>query len=129
MKVAVVGATGLVGSKMLEILEERNFRSDGLALNYTINTHNDKAQLCRKQCTSRTGNISEDRIFKYNSDGLLVEDIDHPVDPNNAFADVIGSSNGYNRKYIYNSDKLIETENFYLCGELIMVYRYSYSCW
>ena len=25
MKVAVVGATGLVGSKMLEILEERNF--------------------------------------------------------------------------------------------------------
>ena len=25
MKVAVVGATGLVGSKMLEVLEERNF--------------------------------------------------------------------------------------------------------
>ena len=25
MKVAVVGATGLVGTKMLEVLEERNF--------------------------------------------------------------------------------------------------------
>eukprot|EP01044_Picomonas_judraskeda_P021877 COSAG03_NODE_5270_length_1292_cov_0.927913_3_plen_47_part_01 len=25
MKVAVVGATGLVGSKMLQVLEERNF--------------------------------------------------------------------------------------------------------
>ena len=25
MKVAVVGATGLVGSKMLKVLEERNF--------------------------------------------------------------------------------------------------------
>lgn len=28
MKVAVVGATGLVGSKMLEVLEERNFNAD-----------------------------------------------------------------------------------------------------
>ena len=26
MKVAVVGATGLVGSKMLQVLEERNFQ-------------------------------------------------------------------------------------------------------
>ena len=25
MKIAIVGATGLVGSKMLQILEERNF--------------------------------------------------------------------------------------------------------
>lgn len=30
MKIAVVGATGLVGQKMLEILEERNFRFDEL---------------------------------------------------------------------------------------------------
>jgi aspartate-semialdehyde dehydrogenase len=30
MKVAVVGATGLVGTKMLEILEERNFPVDEL---------------------------------------------------------------------------------------------------
>ena len=28
MKVAVVGATGLVGSKMIKVLEERNFGSD-----------------------------------------------------------------------------------------------------
>jgi len=111
------------------ILEERNFRSDGLALNYTINTYNAKKQLCRRQCTSRTGNLSENRILKYNSDGLLVEDIDHALDPDNAFADIIDSSNGYNRKYVYNSDKLIETENLYLCGELIMVYRYSYLYW
>jgi aspartate-semialdehyde dehydrogenase len=30
MKVAVVGATGLVGSKMLQVLEERNFPVDEL---------------------------------------------------------------------------------------------------
>ena len=30
MKVAVVGATGLVGSKMLQVLEERNFPIDEL---------------------------------------------------------------------------------------------------
>ena len=30
MNVAVVGATGLVGSKMLKILEERNFPIDNL---------------------------------------------------------------------------------------------------
>ena len=30
MKIAVVGATGLVGSKMLQILEERNFPVDEL---------------------------------------------------------------------------------------------------
>ena len=30
MKVAVVGATGLVGQKMLEVLEERNFNIDEL---------------------------------------------------------------------------------------------------
>ena len=30
MKVAVVGATGLVGTKMLQILEERNFPVDEL---------------------------------------------------------------------------------------------------
>ncbi|MCC6600016.1 MAG: aspartate-semialdehyde dehydrogenase, partial [Crocinitomicaceae bacterium] len=28
MKVAVVGATGLVGAKMLQLLEERNFPVD-----------------------------------------------------------------------------------------------------
>lgn len=32
MKIAVVGATGLVGSKMLEVLEERNFQFDDLYL-------------------------------------------------------------------------------------------------
>lgn len=32
MKIAVVGATGLVGSKMLEVLEERNFHFDELYL-------------------------------------------------------------------------------------------------
>ena len=30
MKVAVVGATGLVGGKMLQVLEERNFPLDEL---------------------------------------------------------------------------------------------------
>ena len=30
MKVAVVGATGLVGSKMLQVLAERNFPVDEL---------------------------------------------------------------------------------------------------
>ncbi len=32
MKIAVVGATGLVGSKMLEVLDERNFKFDELYL-------------------------------------------------------------------------------------------------
>ena len=49
MKVAVVGATGLVGSKMLQVLEERNFpltdllpvaseKSVGTEITYNIRT-------------------------------------------------------------------------------------------
>lgn len=68
-------------------------------------------------------------MCQYNQDGLLEEDIDAPVNPENAFADVLDSSNGYNRKYFYNSQKLIETENLYLCGELCMVYKYTYTFW
>ena len=32
MKLAIVGATGLVGGEILEVLEERNFRYDELLL-------------------------------------------------------------------------------------------------
>ena len=35
MKVAVVGATGLVGTKMLQVLAERNFPVDELIKNTT----------------------------------------------------------------------------------------------
>ena len=33
----------------------------------------------------------------------------------------------YGHNYFYNFDKLIEKDNLYLCGEPIMVYKYTYS--
>lgn len=112
-----------------QLLEVRNFRADGTSLNYTVNSYNDKNKLSSSKSISRTNYVTHNRIFKYNDEGLLIEDIDHPADPNNAFADVIGSTNGYSHKFFYNVNKLKETENLYLCGELIMVYKYSYNFW
>lgn len=112
-----------------DISEVRNFQTDGSPLNFTINTYNEENQLCSKKVISRTGNVKEDRVFKYNINGLLVEDIDHAIDPESAPVDVINSSEGYKRKYSYNSNKLVEIENLYLYGEPIMVYRYSYFYW
>jgi hypothetical protein len=121
-KKAVYNSDGL-------LLEVRNFRADGTPLNYTVNSYNEKNKLCSSKSISGTNNVTHNRIFKYNDEGLLIEDIDHPVDPNNAYADVIGSSNSYSHKYFYNFNKLKETENLYLCGELIMAYKYSYNFW
>lgn len=111
------------------LLEMRNYLTDGTPLNYTINTYNDKNQLCREISYSRNGHLSSDRVLKYNEHGLLIEDIDYPVDPNNASADTIDASSGYSRKYFYTSDNLMEQENLYLCGELIMIYKYNYIFW
>lgn len=126
-----------------QLLEVRNFRSDGFPLKYTVNTYNDKAQLIgvksvskrRNQISEKDGEragdeyLSENRVLKYDNQGLLTEDIDFPNEPNNAFADVLDSSNGYNHKYFYNTDNQLEVENLYLCGELIMVYESTYVHW
>lgn len=111
------------------ILEVKNFAVNGESLNLTNNVYNDKGKLIHTKSISRTGNVSEDRILKYNEKHLLVEDIDHLVDPLNAHADILESSNGYNRKYFYNSADRVEIENLYLCGELVMTYKYNYIFW
>ncbi len=104
-----------------QLLEVRNFRVDGVPLNYTINTYNDNTQLLRSKSVSRNNHIKYDKVFKYDADGLLIEEIDHPVDPD--------IPSGYSSKYFYNSQKLKDSKNLYLCGELIMVYHYKYVFW
>jgi len=111
------------------ILEVKNFKADGQPLNFTVNVYNENNQLIKARSISRTGNVSEDRILKYNEKGLLVEDIDHPADPENACADVPDASNGYSRKYFYDAAGRLEKENLYLCGELVMAYVYNYTFW
>lgn len=112
-----------------EILDIRNFRIDGSPLNYEIRNYNANGQLILCKRVSRTGYLTELTVYKYDSEGLLIEEVGHPVDPDKAFADVKGGSSGYSNKYFYNKDKLLETHNLYLCGELIMVYKYSYEFW
>jgi hypothetical protein len=60
---------------------------------------------------------------------MLLETIEHPVDAENAFADLKDGSSGYSHKYSYINDNLVDTDFFYLCGELIMSYKYSYKFW
>jgi hypothetical protein len=112
-----------------QLLEARRFRSDGIPLNYTINTYNEKSLLCRSLSISRTGHKTHDVVLKYNQDGLLAEYIDYPIDPENAFADLKDASNGFSHKYSYTQDRLMETDSLYLCGELIMTYKYTYQFW
>lgn len=112
-----------------QLLEARRYRKDGYPLNYTENSYNDQSQLCRSISVSRTGYKTHDTIIRYNKQGLMEEFIDYPDDSNNAFADLKEASGGFSHKYSYTSDLLMETDNLYLCGELIMIYKYSYQFW
>ena len=112
-----------------QLLEARRYNSDGTALNYTVNTYDNQSRLCRSVSVSRTGYLTHDVILKYNSNGMLLETIEHPVDAENAFADLKDGSSGYGHKYSYLNENLIDTDFFYQCGELIMRYKYSYKFW
>jgi hypothetical protein len=110
-----------------QLLEARRYRKDGSPLNYTENTYNDKSQLCRSISISRTDHKTHDTVIRYNKEGLMEDFIDYPDDPNNAFADLKGASGGFSHKYTYQPNGLLEMDNLYLCGELIMTYKYSYQ--
>lgn len=112
-----------------QLLEARRYNSDGTALNYTINTYDNQTRLCRSVSVSRTGYLTHDVVLKYNNNDMLLETIEHPVDAENAFADLKDGSSGYSHKYSYVNDNLVDTDFFYLCGELIMSYKYSYKFW
>lgn len=112
-----------------QLLEARRFKSDGTALNYTINAYNEKSQLCRSISVSRTGHPTYDTVLKYNAEGLLVEYVDNPIDPENAFADLKDTYNGFAHKYLYTDDKFLDTDELYQYGKYIMSYKYSYEFW
>ena len=111
-----------------QLLESRKFKSDGTPLNYLINTYNDLGQIIYSKRISRTG-VIHDTVYKYNSEGLLIEEIEAPKDRYNAYADRPNSCSGYSHKYFYDINKLMEADHLYLTGNLIMVYRYYYWFW
>ena len=112
-----------------ELMEARNFRSDGKLLNCLINTFNEKSKLCRMQYISRNNFPTHDTVLKYNNEGLLSEIVEHPRDPNKAFADLKGGSSGWNRKYLYRQDKLLELDEVYQCGIHKRTHKYNYEFW
>lgn len=111
-----------------QILDIKNFQSDGTQQSHYSYTYNPKFQLIR---ASHILQKEEIIFFRYDSDGFLIEEITHAIvdDIEKAFADVPDASNGFSSKYFYNSEKLLDTHNLYLCGRLIMVYKYQYSFW
>lgn len=112
-----------------ELKEARNFRLDGQLLNCLINTFNEKSQLCRLQYFSRNNFPTHDTVLKYNNLGLLSEVVEHPRDPNNAHADLKGASAGWNHKYFYRQDKLLEIDEIYQCGKHKRTHEYTYEFW
>lgn len=112
-----------------QIMEARKFRSDGQPLNCLTNTFNKNSQLCRSKYVSRTGYITHDTVLKYNDRGLLSEIIEHPRDPDKAFADLKGGSSGCNHKYYYRQDMLLDIDDVYQCGKHVRSHKYSYDFW
>lgn len=112
-----------------QLMEARKFRSDGQLLNYLINTFNENSQLCRSQYISRTGFTTHDTVLKYNNLGLLSEIVEHPRDPNKAFADLKGGSSGWNHRYYYRQDKLLDIDDIYQCGIHKRSHKYTYEFW
>lgn len=111
------------------LLEERKYRDKDTPLNYTLYKYDGNSQKISEKHVTRNGRVNDYTIFRYNTEGLLIETVDYPLDENKAYADVEGTYTGYAHKYYYNSHKLKETDNLYHFGELVMVYKYTYEFW
>lgn len=112
-----------------QMMEARRYKSDGTRLNYTFNYFDARQKLYRSDSVSRTGYPTHVTVLKYDNRGLLVETIEHPANPDYAFADEKGGYSGHGYKYFYTHEGLLEMKNHYQGGKHMGSHLFTYEYW
>jgi len=134
IKVIEFSKTGGITNRMIydadgQLIEARRFKADGTPLNYIVNHFDRQQRLCRSDSVSRTGYPTHITVLKYDNRGLLVETIEHPVNPEYAFADEKGGYKGHGYKYFYSNEGLLEMKNHYQGGKHMNSHVFYYEFW